>query len=405
MLEQIVIVGAGQAAVQAVDTLRRKGFTGKITLLGEEPCSPYQRPPLSKKYLGGSLSPDRLALRPPGFYSQHGIDLKLGCRVQEIARGDKLVRLDDGSEVAYDALLLATGSRPRRLVADGLDLEGIHYLRTIADVDRIREGFAPGKRLVVIGGGYIGLEVAATARELGLDVTVLEMADRIMNRVTCPAVSDFYNVEHTRHGVRIVTNARVRSFRGEAGSVRAVVTENGTEHAADLVIVGVGVVAADELAVAAGLDCANGIVVDEYCRTSDAAIFAAGDCTSHPSPHYGRRMRLESVDHAFEQGTSAALNLLGIPTPHHKVPWFWSDQYDLKLVIVGLSHEYDTVVLRGEPTSRSFSACYLRGGELVAVDTVNHAKDQLAARKLIPEHVRPNLAKLADPAIALRDSV
>jgi 3-phenylpropionate/trans-cinnamate dioxygenase ferredoxin reductase subunit len=197
----------------------------------------------------------------------------------------------------------------------------------------------------------------------------------------------------------------VRSFQGEAGLVRAVVTEDGKEHAADQVIIGVGVVAADELAVAAGLECANGIVVDEYCRTSDAAIFAAGDCTNHPSPHYGRRFRLESVDHAFEQGISAALNLLGIPTPHHKVPWFWSDQYDLKLVIVGLSHEYDTVVIRGDPSSRSFSACYLRGGELVAVDTVNHPKDQLAARKLIPEHVRPHLERLADPAIALRDSV
>jgi 3-phenylpropionate/trans-cinnamate dioxygenase ferredoxin reductase component len=405
MLGQIVIVGAGQAAVQATNTLRRKGFTGKITLIGEEPWPAYQRPPLSKKYLAGALGVERLALRPPSFYTQHGIDLKLGCRVREIGRQDQRIRLDDGSEVPYDALLLCTGSRPRKLVAEGLELGGIHYLRTIADVDRIRAGFAPGRRLVVVGGGYIGLEVAATARELGLEVTVLEMADRIMNRVTCPAVSDFYSMEHTRRGVHIVCNARVRSFRGEAGSVRAVVTEDGKERGADQVVIGVGVVAADELAVEAGLECANGIVVDEYCRTSDAAIFAAGDCTSHPSLHYGRRFRLESVDHAFEQGTSAALNLLGIPTPHHKVPWFWSDQYDLKLVIVGLSHEYDTVVIRGEPSSRSFSACYLRGGELVAVDTVNHPKDQLAARKLIPEHARPHLDRLSDPAVALRDSV
>jgi len=405
MLEQIVIVGAGQAAVQAADTLRRKGFAGKITLIGEESWPAYQRPPLSKKYLAGSLATERLALRPPSFYSQHGIDLKLGCRVQEIARREQRVRLDDGSQVPYDALLLCTGSRPRKLPVDGLDLAGIHFLRTIADVDRIRAGFAPAKRLVVVGGGYIGMEVAATARELGLEVSILEMADRIMNRVTCPAVSDFYSMEHARRGVQIVCNARVRSFRGEAGSVRAVVTEGAKEYEADQVVIGVGVVAADELALAAGLECANGIVVDEYCRTSDAAIFAAGDCTNHPSPHYGRRFRLESVDHAFEQGTSAALNLLGIPTPHHKVPWFWSDQYDLKLVIVGLSHEYDTVVIRGDPSSRSFSACYLRGGELVAVDTVNHPKDQLAARKLIPAHARPQLERLADPAIALRDSV
>jgi len=405
MLEQIVIVGLGQAAVQAADTLRRKGFTGKLTLIGEELWPAYQRPPLSKKYLAGSLSAERLALRPPTFYSQHGIELKLGCRVREIARGDQRVGLEDGSQVPYDALVLCTGSRPRKLVADGVELGGIHYLRTIADVDRIRAGFAPGKRLVVVGGGYIGMEVAATARELGLEVTLLEMADRIMNRVTCPAVSDFYSMEHARRGVQILCNAKVRSFRGEAGAVRAVLTEDGKEHEADQVIIGVGVVAADELAVAAGLECANGIVVDEYCRTSDAAIFAAGDCTNHPSPHYGRRFRLESVDHAFEQGISAALNVLGIPTSHHKVPWFWSDQYDLKLVIVGLSSHSDTVVLRGDPSSRSFSACYLRGGELVAVDTVNHPKDQLAARKLIPEHARPNLERLADPAVALRDSV
>jgi 3-phenylpropionate/trans-cinnamate dioxygenase ferredoxin reductase subunit len=309
--------------------------------------------------------------------------------------------------VAYDRLLLTTGSRPRTLNVPGADLPGVHSLRTIVDVDQLRPQLAPGRRLVVVGGGYIGLEVAATLRELGMEVTVLEMADRVMNRVTCRPVSDFFASEHSRHGVRIVCNATVRAIAADqlTGRVRGVVTQDGAEHAADVVIVGIGVVPVDELAAAAGLACANGIVVDEHCRTSDPAIFAAGDCTSHPSPRYGRRLRLESVDNAFEQATSAACNLLGLPTPHDKVPWFWSDQYDIKLIIVGLTHDHDVVITRGDPTSGCFSACYLRQGELVAVDSVNSPKDQMAARKLIAERVRPDVTKLANPAIPLRDSV
>ncbi len=259
----------------------------------------------------------------------------------------------------------------------------------------------------MVGGGYIGLEVAATARELGLEVTVLEMADRIMNRVTCAEISSFYEAEHSRHGVRIVCNARVEALaaNGISGRVRAVITQDGSEHPADVVVIGVGVAAADELAMAAGLECANGIVVDEHCLTSDPAIYAAGDCTSQPSLHYGRRVRLESVDNAFEQGTSAALNLMGMPAVHDRVPWFWSDQFDLKLIIVGLNHDHDTVVVRGDKASRSFSACYLRDGELVAIDTVNHPKDQMAARRLIAARARPDVHKLAEPAAALKDSV
>ncbi len=407
MREQIVIVGAGQAAVQAVDTLRRKGFTGKLVVIGDEPSVAYQRPPLSKKYLAGALERDRLAIRPTHFYSDHAIDLRLGRRAVEISRSDQRIRLDDESQVAYDGLLLATGSRPRQLMAPGTDLAGVHYLRTVADVDRIRADLATARRLVVVGGGYIGLEVAATARELGHEVTVLEMADRIMNRVTCPEISSFYAEEHLRRGVHIVCNARVAGMAadGSSGRVRAVVTEDGAEHPADVVVIGVGVAAVDELAQAAGLDCANGIVVDEHCRSSDPAIYAAGDCTSHPNLHYGRRLRLESVDNAFEQATSAALNLMGTATVHDKVPWFWSDQFDLKLVIVGLCQEHDAVVTRGDRAARSFSACYLRDGELIAIDTVNHPKDQMAARKLIAARARPNLAKLADPTVTLKDSV
>jgi 3-phenylpropionate/trans-cinnamate dioxygenase ferredoxin reductase subunit len=407
MVQQIVIAGGGQAAVQAVDTLRRKGFAGKLTLVGDEPWLPYQRPPLSKKYLAGALERERLTIRPAQFFAEHQVQVQLGRRVGEILRREQRVRLDDDTVLAYDALLLATGSRPRRLAAPGTELAGVHFLRTLADADRIRAECASGGRMVIVGGGYIGLEVAATARGLGLEVTVLEMAERVMNRVTCTQVSGFYESEHARQGVRILCNARVRALAADArsGRVRAVLTEDGAEHPADIVIVAVGVAPADELATTAGLECDNGILVDQYCRTSDAAIHAAGDCVNQPSPHYGRRLRLESVDNAFEQGASAALNLLGTPTAHDKVPWFWSDQYDLKLVIVGMCQGYDTVVTRGAAAARSFSACYLRGGELIAIDTVNQPKDQMAARKLIAAHARPDPDKLADAAIPLRDTL
>jgi 3-phenylpropionate/trans-cinnamate dioxygenase ferredoxin reductase subunit len=407
MYEQIVIAGGGQAAVQAADTLRRKGFAGKLLLVGEEPWLPYQRPPLSKKYLAGSLERERLTIRPAQFFAEHDVQAHVGRRVTDIARREQHVRLDDGLVLPYDALLLATGSRPRRLGLPGSDLQGVHYLRTIADADRIRAESAPGRRMLIVGGGYIGLEVAATARERGMEVTVLEMADRVMNRVTCPEVSAFYAAEHARQGVRIRCNETVRALHADArsGRVRSVLTEQGGEYPADIVLIGVGVAPADELARAAGLECENGVVTDAHCRSSDEAIYAAGDCASHLNRQYGRHLRLESVDNAFEQGTTAALNLLGTPTPHDKLPWFWSDQYDLKLIIVGVAHGYDTVVMRGAPAARSFSACYLRDGELIAIDSINAPKDQMAARKLISAHVRPNPDKLADPTIALRDSV
>ncbi len=405
MPEHIVIVGAGQAALQAIDTLRRQGYAGALTLVGEEPWLPYQRPPLSKKYLAGALERERLLLRPRLFYEQHGVHTRLGRRVVEIARRDQRLRLDDGESLAYDALLLTTGCRPRPLAVPGADLEGVHGLRTIEDVERIRARWSPDVRLVIVGGGYIGLEVAATAREAGLSVTVLEMAPRVIGRVVCPAVSAFYEAEHARHGVRIRCGARVRAMVGAAGGrVRAVVTEEGEEIAADVVIVGVGVLPASELAAAAGLACDNGVTVDAYCRTGDPAIYAAGDCASHPSARYGRRVRLESVDNAFEQGATAALNLAGVPTIHDKLPWFWSDQYDLKLIIVGLSEGHDSVVMRGEPASRAFSVCYLRGGELIALDSVNTPRDQMAARRLIAARARPDPDRLADPGVALKDA-
>jgi 3-phenylpropionate/trans-cinnamate dioxygenase ferredoxin reductase subunit len=407
MYEHIAIVGAGQAAVQAVDTLRRRGFAGKLTLIGAEPSPPYQRPPLSKKYLAGMLERERLLIRPAGFFADHAVTTHFGRRVTDIAPRERHVRLDDRVVVPFDALLLATGSHPHPLPVPGADLEGVHYLRTLADADRIRAGLGSGVRLLIVGAGYIGLEVAATARELGVEVTVLEMAERPMSRVTCPQVSAFYEAEHARRGVRIRCNERVRALHGDArsGRVRSVLTEAGGEYPADLVLIAVGVAPADELARAAGLECENGVVTEAHCRTSHEAIYAAGDCASHLSRQYGRHLRLESVDNAFEQGTTAALNLMGNETLHDKLPWFWSDQFDLKLVIVGVAQGYDTVVIRGAPAARSFSACYLRGGELIAIDTVNAPKDQMAARKLIAAHARPHLDRLADAGIALRDTV
>jgi 3-phenylpropionate/trans-cinnamate dioxygenase ferredoxin reductase subunit len=393
--------------VQAIDTLRRKGFAGAISLVGEEPWLPYQRPPLSKKFLSGALERDRLLIRPTTFYSEHRVQTHLGRRAEHLDRDARTVRLDDGTVLRYDALLLATGSRPRRIGVPGADLEGVHLLRTIADVERIRADLAPGRRLVILGAGYIGLEVAATAREMGLEVTVLEQANRVMGRVTCSEISSFYQAEHARHGVRIICGAQVEAMKAGSGAaahrVQTVHCADGSVHAADLVLVGVGVSAREELAQAAGIECANGIVVDQHCRTTDPHVYAAGDCTSHPNLHYGKRFRLESVDNAFEQATSAALNMLGISTPHDKVPWFWSDQYDLKMIIVGLCQGHDEVVMRGSPESRSFSACYLRDGELIAIDTVNSPKDQMAARKLVAARARPDRAKLAEPTIPLKD--
>ena len=405
MPDRIVIVGAGQAAAQACETLRHRGFKGSIVLVGAEACLPYQRPALSKKYLAGDLERDRLLIRHAQHYAEHGVETRLGRRALEIDRPGKRVRLDDGAHLAYDTLLLATGSRPRKVAIPGADLGGVHYVRSIADVDALRLEFKPGRRLVVIGGGYIGLEVAATCRQLGIEVTVLETAERLMKRVVCTEISDFYAAEHTRHGVNVVCNARVTAISPQPGNdrVRSVLCDDGSEHPADFVVVGVGVEAVDELATAAGLECSNGIVVDAHCRTADEFIYAAGDCTSHPSFHAGIRLRLESVDNAFQQGTTAALNMLGEAASHDKVPWFWSDQFDLKLIIVGLNAGHDMTITRGTVASRSFSVCYLRGGEMIAIDTVNSVKDQMAARKLIGTGFRPHPEKLVDSSIALKD--
>jgi 3-phenylpropionate/trans-cinnamate dioxygenase ferredoxin reductase component len=404
MISTILIVGGGQAGAQAIDTLRREGFGGRLVLVGDEPELPYQRPPLSKKYLSGEMAADRLLFRHRSFYDEHRIELKLGALAVRLHPAARQVDLADGETLTYDRLLLGLGATSRLLTCPGAELPGVHYLRGLADVTPIQAGFKPRARVVIIGGGYIGLETAATCRKMGCEITVLEMADRVMNRVVAPCVSQYFAEEHRAQGVNILCDMRVVRLEGQ-GRVERVVCADGSSHAADLVIVGVGAVATTRLASDAGLACDNGIVVDEYCRTSDAAIYAAGDCTNHPSPRFGRRVRLESVDNAFEQGKTAALNMLDRPAAHDRVPWFWSDQFDNKLLIVGLSQDYDQQILRGDPASRSFSVCYLKGRELLAVEAVNHSKDYMAARKLIAERALLDPQKLADPQRALKEAI
>jgi 3-phenylpropionate/trans-cinnamate dioxygenase ferredoxin reductase subunit len=404
MIAKIVIVGGGQAGAQAVDTLRREGFTGSLVLVGDETELPYQRPPLSKKYLSAELAADRLLFRHRTFYDEHRVDLKLGVRAVACDAQHRSLQLDNGETLPYDKLLLCLGAVSRRLTCPGADLPGVYYLRTLSDVAPLRAACRPGARAVIIGGGYIGLETAATLRKMGSQVTVLEMADRVMNRVVAPSVSQYFAKEHLANGINSLCDVRVVAVEGDRRAER-VVCADGSRHVADVLIVGVGSLANTELADKAGLRCDDGIVVDEHCRTSDAAIYAAGDCTNHPSPRFGRRVRLESVDNAFEQAKAAALNMLDRPTVHDRVPWFWSDQYDNKLLIVGLTRDHDSQVLRGDPASRSFSVCYLKGRELLAVEAINHSKDYMAARKLIAERTLLDPAKLSQVAIGLKDAV
>ncbi|MGI9246929.1 MAG: NAD(P)/FAD-dependent oxidoreductase [Steroidobacteraceae bacterium] len=398
----VLIVGASHAAVQAIDTLRREGFAGPVTLIGDEEYLPYNRPPLSKKYLSGEMERERLLLRSPQFYETARTTVRLGTRVTAIDRTAQRVRLGDGTELDYGKLLLCIGSRNRQLTVPGHELRGIHYLRTIADVDAIRQDLPAARRVVIVGAGYIGLEAAASARHLGLEVTVLEMADRPMNRVVAPEISAFYAARHAREGVRVLCNQSVTAFTGDASGHVTAVQCGAESFAADFVIVGVGIIPDTSLAAAAGLRCDNGITVDEHCQTSDPNIYAAGDCTCHPSVRYGRRVRLESVDNAVEQAKTAALNICGQPARHEHVPWFWSDQYDLKLQIAGLAQGYERTVLRGDPATGRFALYYLADGELLAVDAINSPKDFMNGRKWIAERKRPDAAKLADPAIDIK---
>jgi 3-phenylpropionate/trans-cinnamate dioxygenase ferredoxin reductase component len=401
-IDRVVILGGGQAGGETAQRLRAGGFSGDIALIGDEPIVPYQRPPLSKAYLTGELPADRLPLRPSEVYASENIRLILGRRANWIDRQSKRVRLEGGQELAYDALVIATGARPRRLNAPGADLPGVHVLRSAADVEAIKADLKPGAKLCVIGAGYIGLEAAASARKLGCAVTVLEAAVRPLARVTSPEMSGFFLDQHTAHGVEFRLAAQAAVFKGE-DRVRAVGLANGDQISADVVIVGIGVIADIGLAEKAGLTVQDGIVTDRACRTTDPAIYAIGDVARRPMVHYGGRMeRLESVHSAIEGAKIVAAGILGKPPPAEEVPWFWSDQYDLKLQIAGLFNGYDRVVVRGAPETKSFAAFYLRDGQLIAVDAVNRPAEYAAGKILIHRAAKPDPALLRDESVAMK---
>jgi 3-phenylpropionate/trans-cinnamate dioxygenase ferredoxin reductase subunit len=400
--ETVVIAGAGHAAGQLVVSLRQNKYAGRIVLVGDEPYLPYQRPPLSKKFLAGAMDADRLLVKPAGFYEETGVELRLDTSIAAIDRNKKCLRSSDDDEIPYDKLVLGLGSRARKLPVEGAKLQGVHYLRSIADVAGIREDFQSGRRLVVIGAGYIGLEVAAVAQQAGLVVTVIEMADRVMSRVVSPEISDFYQIEHTNQGVRFRLSTSVSALKGKK-RVKSVTTSDDEEIPADLVVIGVGILPNTELATAAGLDVENGIVVDDHCRTGDPDIYAMGDCTSHPNAIYDRRLRLESVHNALEQAKTTAANICGKDASYCQVPWFWSDQYDLKLQIAGLSEGYDGVAVRGNPAERSFSCLYLMENRLIAVDAINAPRDFVQSKQLIADRNEIDHGLLDDATVALKD--
>lgn len=402
MQSTVVVAGAGHAAGQTIVSLRQGGFGGRIVLAGEEPYLPYQRPPLSKKFLAGELEISRLLLRHEKFYADHQVEVHLGTRVTRIEPGSRTAEFSTGQSLHYDKLVLATGTRPRQVPVPGHQLPGVYYLRTIDDVDRIRADFRPGASLVIVGAGYIGLEVAAVAVSRGLKVTVLELADQVMARVEAPPVSEFMARVHREAGVDIRCGTGLQGFTGDT-RLRGVIGSDGREIPADLAIVGVGVLPNVELAEAAGLVCNDGIMVDEYCRTSDPDVLAVGDCTNHPNPLLGRRLRLESVHNAQEQAKTAATTILGGLEPYAQVPWFWSDQYDLKLQIVGMSSRAEQAVIRGEPDSRSFAVFFLDDGRLTATYAINSPREFMLSKKLVAIGARPDPARLSDPSVPFKE--
>lgn len=394
----VVIIGAGHAAGQAAASLRQAKFAGEITIVGDESHIPYQRPPLSKAYLKGDQGADKVYLRAAAFYEDRNINLKLGTTATAVDTGAKTVVLDSGETLSYEHLLISTGSRPRKLTIDGSDLPGIHYLRTMDDVDGLRDGMREGANLVIVGGGYIGLEVAAVGRELGLNVHVLEMEERILQRVTTPEMSAYYHQLHEGRGVHIHTNTGVTGFAGD-GKVQEVICGE-RRFATDIVIVGIGIIPNTELAQAAGIHCNNGIVVDDHCRTSAPDVYAAGDCTNHPNPLLDRRLRLESVPNAMDQARVSTANMLGEDKTYAAIPWFWSDQYELKLQMVGFSADGDTQVLRGDMDANQFAVFYLKDGKVVAADAVNSPKEFMLCKQLVGKTADPAL--LADPQADLK---
>lgn len=397
-MTKVLIIGAGHAGGTAAALLRQYGHEGPIVLAGEETAPPYQRPPLSKAWLKGEADLEALLLRPEEFYAEHGIELRLGATATAIDAAGKTVTFADGTIEPYDALILATGSTARKLAIPGADRPDLLELRTLADAERLKAALGPGKRLAVVGGGYVGLEAAASARALGAGAVVIERMDRVLARVASRTLSDFFTRYHREHGVEVLTSTEVTGF--EDGGVRL---GDGQLIGADAVLVGVGALACDQLARAEGLACENGVVVDETARSSDPAIWAIGDVTWRPVPVHGGRMhRLESVPNALEQAKQAASAIVGRPAPAPEVPWFWSDQYDVKLQIAGLPEGADRQVLRGDPAAGAFAVFHLAGDRIVCVEAVNAPAEFMAGRQMIGRATAVDPVRLADRDVSMK---
>lgn len=400
---RIVIVGAGHAGGSAAAFLRQFGWKGEIALIGAEPQLPYQRPPLSKAWLKGESKLADLELRPSDFYASNAIDVRLSTSVTAIDRSARTVTLETGQTLAYSRLILATGSKLRSLQVPGKDLAPILELRTIADADKIKATLSPGCKLVIVGGGYVGLEVAASARALGADVTVIEREFRLLARVASAALSDYVLAYHRGKGVAIELSASVAAIEGADGHVRGVRLADGRLFPADAVLVGIGATGQDALASAAGLVCSDGIKVDAAARTSDPLIYAIGDCANRSMTTYWRDVRLESVPNAVEQAKQAACDICHKPVPLAEVPWFWSDQYDMRLQIAGLAFDVEQTVVRGNPAEGKFAVFHLRGdGCIQAVEAVNMTPEYMGGRILIGKRVPVDAARLADISVPMK---
>ena len=402
-IRSVVIVGAGQAGIQTAQALRKRGFDGDITLLGDEGYSPYQRPPLSKAFLKGETDESRLAIRPERFFVEQRIQCQFANAAVSIDTAARRVICDDGNTVAYDRLVLGTGATPMELPIGGAELAGVFSLRGINDSQALRQSLAGASRLVVVGGGYIGLEVAAVARQLGLEVSVVERLPRLLSRVTSAPVSDFYFDLHRRHGVNVLLGETVARIEG-VDAVTGVTLASGVAIPADVVLVGVGVRPNDQLATAAGLDCEDGILVDADCRTTSAFIHAAGDCARSCLPD-GTTVRLESVHNALDQGERIAAAIVGDERPPFDPPWFWSDQYDVKLQTVGLFNNHDAVVIRGDPDGQKFAALYFSEDRLIAIDAINDPISFMSGKRLLKQGLVIRQAEVENPAIDLKGVV
>jgi len=401
-MDKIVIAGAGQAAIQSAVSLRKFGYEGSITIIGEESHPPYQRPPLSKDYLLGKTQLDRVHLKKEAFYEENKIELIINTRVESIDRKRKTVSLSNKENLDYGKLIIAAGSRVRKLDVPGVDKNGIHYLRGLDDANALKENLKEGKKLVIVGAGYIGLEVAAVAASLKIETSVIDIADRVMSRTVDPLISDYYNSLHENNGVNIHLKHGLKSITGK-GNVEKVFCTNNLELDADIVVIGAGVIPNDELALTAGLTCENGIVVNEFGQTEDKNIYACGDCTNHPNKILGRKLRLESVHNAMEQSKAVASSIMGLKEPYNQVPWFWSDQYDHKLQIVGLSGDHDEVIMRGSKSEQSFLLFYLKDKEIIAVNAINSSKEFLISKKLVANKVRISSDIISDQSSNLNE--